>query len=259
MINAMKKLIVALFAFCIPFVASAYLVYDLSFDGPEFVAGGPVPDIEGAFFTSEASIQAGKPGFDTQVLTINHHHDSNIDGISFTSDAVTSAVITISWDMAFHSLVIPSTSKVATSIEFGIHATEGGYVPPGGHHYYDLYQLFCGGHYYREHVSLSEKYAGATIQSETTFVANVPNHFTFQLDTQQDRWWFYMDSELILTGAAFGFTPTNVTFGAYYANDVIYSIDNFKWEVKPHSTIPEPATMGLLLLGGGFLFAKRKK
>jgi hypothetical protein len=89
--------------------------------------------------------------------------------------------------------------------------------------------------------------------------------FSFSWTFNLDEHWFdvYLDGNLLIDHGvlAEGVVLDNVRFqtetGYLQWRDT--AIDNFYWSVTTADAIPEPATVTLLLLGGGFLAAKKRK
>jgi hypothetical protein len=89
--------------------------------------------------------------------------------------------------------------------------------------------------------------------------------FSFSWIFNLDEHWFdvYLDGNLLIDHGVL--TEGVVLDSVRFATENGYmkwrdtAIDNFYWSVTTADAIPEPAAVTFLLLGGGFLVAKRRK
>ena len=248
----MKKYIVLVVCLFAVSTVHAILIYDVIWENPPHVVGeAPTygdgadrPDADGW----NVVIRDNVDGFDGSVAVLTGINDAIMWFSAYMMDDVsyTSGIHTISWMSSV--LEWNNSGNFVQAINMGDRSIYAEYRSTVDGMYLDVNMYVDGGYVQNKSINWSE---GDVFD----FVA------TFNLDEQWLN--FSINGNPIFDGLDLSTVDVNLTglsfqrypFGGSAGE---LAIDNIRWEYTPKA-IPEPATMGLLLLGSGLLAAKRKK
>jgi hypothetical protein len=254
----MKKMI--LFVICLLAATMSYassyatILFDVTWDDPPHVVGeSPVVGSNPNCPTEvlKAEVRDGVDGFDGAVAVMIGRENSFLAFVPQLDDLMTSSgVHTISWSSAV--LEWERSGSFVQRIDFGSAA------------------FYCS-YSYDVNVTNEVRYcfniyatgSSEPIDYSIPWLEGAVYDFKAVYDLDNGWFNFSINNDIVLTTMNFseGYCPYGLGFQRYPFDDSggELAIDNIRWEYMPSGAIPEPATVTLLLLGGGFLAAKKRK
>ena len=244
----MKRYIVLVVCLFAVSTAHAILIYNITWDNPPHRVGRP-PAVDLTGSSSDRPRDAQKVVirddvdiFDNEPVAV--FTDQGYAYLAFrpamTETVSTSGTHLLTWSAAVLSF---SHSQLTTAVR-------------ADNFYFNCHFLNSG----RISVVPGEDLDGITWSLGNVYdfemLFDLDNHlFSFSIDGKS-CYEVALSEDVAFYGFQFGRIP--YYGGAYSPRTGELAIDNIRWEYTPKA-IPEPTTLGLLLLGSGLLAAKRKK